>query len=279
MVEYFLTPFLEYAFLRRALIATLAISLSCAPLGVLLILRRMSLMGDALSHAVLPGIAIGYVLTGLWLPALTTGGLIAGLLVAIAGGLVSRHTILTEDASFTGFYLVALALGVLILSVHGGQMNLLHLLFGSVLAVDSSNLLFIALITSLTLVVIAFIYRALIYECFDPLFMRVANPRIMPLHIIFLGLVVMNLVAACQAIGTLMALGMMMLPAITARLWARQVWSLFLLAVIFAIVASYWGLLFSYHYNWPSGPTIVLVGGTFYLISLFCVTRRQVSFN
>jgi zinc/manganese transport system permease protein len=279
MVDYFLTPFLDYAFLRRALVATLAISLSCAPIGVLLILRRMSLMGDALSHAILPGIAIGYLLTGLWLPALTAGGLIAGLLVAIAGGLISRHTILTEDASFTGFYLIALALGVLILSVYGGQINLLHLLFGSVLAVDTTNLLFIAFTTSLTLFTIAFIYRALIYECFDPLFMRIANPRAMLLHIIFLALVVMNLVAACQAIGTLMALGMMMLPAITARLWAKQVWSLFLLAVTFAIVASYCGLLFSYHYNWPSGPTIVLVGGILYLVSLLCVARARISFN
>ncbi|MEI8295592.1 MAG: metal ABC transporter permease [Alphaproteobacteria bacterium] len=279
MLEYFLAPFLDYAFLRRALIATLAISLSCAPIGVLLILRRMSLMGDALSHAVLPGIAIGYLITGLWLPALSAGGLIAGLLVAIAGGLVSRHTILTEDASFTGFYLIALALGVLILSVYGGQMNLLHLLFGSVLAVDTSNLVFIAFTTSLTLFIIAFIYRPLIYECFDPLFMRIASSRAMLLHLIFLALVVMNLVAACQAIGTLMALGMMMLPAITARLWAKQVWSLFLLAIIFAIVASYCGLLFSYHYNWPSGPTIVLMGGVLYIASLLCIARTRVSFN
>lgn len=268
MIDYWLTPFIDYLFLRRALMATFAISLSCAPLGVLLILRRMSLMGDALSHAVLPGIAIGYLMAGLWLPALTLGGIIAGLCVVIISTFISRKTILEEDASFTGLFLVALALGILILSMSGGQMNIMHILFGSILSVDHLNLLFIGGISTFTVALLAITYRPLVYECFDALFMRSIGAKSHLYHFLLMILVVLNLVAACQAMGTLMALGMMMLPAIAARLWARKVWSLFLLAISIAIFSSYLGLVLSYHYNWPSGPTIVLVGGVIYLFSL-----------
>lgn len=268
MYEFLLEPFVEYAFLKRSLLATLGIALSCSPIGVLLVLRRMSLMGDALSHAVLPGIAIGYLFAGMWLPALTLGGMIAGILIALLGGFIARQTILHEDASFTGFYLLSLASGVLILSLKDGNFHITHLLFGSVLAVDQASLLFIAFTTSVTLVTFALIYRPLIYECFDPTFVKMIRIKGSFYHFLYLGLVVLNLVAACQALGTLMALGIMMLPAVTARLWAKQVWSLILLTASIAVFSSYMGLVLSYHYNWPSGPTIIIVAGGAYLTAL-----------
>ena len=130
-------PFAEFAFMRRALVATLALSLSAAPLGVFLTLRRMSLLGDALSHAVLPGVAIGFMLSGLSLTAMALGGVVAGMLVAAIAGLVTRFTALKEDASLAAIYLVALALGVTLISGHGTQLDLLHILFGSALGVDT----------------------------------------------------------------------------------------------------------------------------------------------
>jgi zinc/manganese transport system permease protein len=114
----FLAPF-SYDFMGNALLSCVCLSLSACPMGVLLVLRRMSLMGDALSHAILPGVAIGYILMGLSLPAMSIGGLVVGLLVALAAGLTSRATILREDASFAGFFLISLALGVLIISLRG----------------------------------------------------------------------------------------------------------------------------------------------------------------
>jgi zinc/manganese transport system permease protein len=120
-------PFAEFAFMRRALVATLALSLSAAPLGVFLTLRRMSLFGDALSHAILPGVAIGFMLFGLSLTAMVLGGVVAGMLVAGIAGLVSRTTALKEDASLAAIYLVALALGVSLISSHGTQLDLLHI--------------------------------------------------------------------------------------------------------------------------------------------------------
>src|SRR5258706_5550013 len=121
-------PFVEYSFMRRALIASLALSLGSGPVGVLLMLRRMSLIGDAMSHAVLPGAAVGFLVSGLSLWGMTVGGIAAGLTVAIGAGVVSRHTVLREDATFAGFYLASLALGVLLVSTHGSNIDLLHIL-------------------------------------------------------------------------------------------------------------------------------------------------------
>ena len=276
MYDIFIAPFIDYIFMRRALIACIAIALGCGPLGVLLVLRRMSLMGDALSHAILPGIAVGYLVTGLWLPGLSIGGIVAGLIVAFLSGKISHKTILAEDASFTGFYIISLALGVLILSIKGGNMNLTHFLFGNILAVDHEILVLIALVTTVTLGILAIIYRPLIYECFDPLYVQLMGVKAGFYHAIFMGLVVINLVAACQAMGTLMALGIVMLPAIAARLLTSQVWTAVLTSVFIASISGYFGLVVSYQFNWPSGPTIILFCGIVYLFSLcfYLVTRN-----
>ncbi|HDS2645306.1 TPA: metal ABC transporter permease [Klebsiella aerogenes] len=130
----FFQPFIEFGFMRRALVVCFALSLSTTMLGVLLLLRRMSLMGDALSHAILPGVAAGYLLNGMSLLAMSVGGFIAGIAVALVAGWVSRRTPLKEDASFAGFYLGSLALGVTLVSLRGSSVDLLHLLFGSILA-------------------------------------------------------------------------------------------------------------------------------------------------
>lgn len=271
----FVEPFSDFVFMRRALIASFAISLSCGPLGVLLVLRRMSLMGDALSHAILPGIAIGYLFFGLWLPGLSLGGILVGMIVALVSGTVARKTILHEDATFTAFYLISLSVGVLILSLKGGSMNLTHFLFGSVLAIDELNLIYIASTTTVTMLTLAIIYRPLVYECFDPMFIRLSGTRDALYHHIFLVLVVINLVGACQALGTLMALGIMMLPAITARLLSTQIWSAAIRSVFIAFGCSYLGLVVSYHAGWPSGPTIILLCGIVYLFTLVWLKTKS----
>lgn len=274
--EWFFNPFQQYLFMRRALAACIAIVLSSAPLGVLLIQRRMSLMGEALSHGTLPGIAVAYLIWGMWLPTLTVGGAIAGLLVAFLSHLISQKTILKEDASFSSLYMVALALGILILSLKEGSIRLVHLLFGNVLAVDAASLIFMAIISTMSLVILAIIYRPLIYDCFDPLFMRSLK---LPTHFynfVFLTLVVGNLVASYQALGTLMALGIMMIPAVTARLLSKRLTTIFVNSIVLALCSSYLGLLFSYHFNWPSGPTIILAASVFYLISIAYTILKKI---
>lgn len=270
LYEFLIAPFFEFEFMRRALAAVVFLALSAAPVGVFLVMRRMSLIGDALSHAVLPGAAVGYMIAGLSLPAMGIGGFVAGMLMAFLAGLVSRFTELKEDANFAAFYLSSLAIGVTLVSLGGNSVELLHLLFGSVLSVDVLALKMMAVVASLTVLTLAMMFRPLMLESIDPLFLRAVNGKGGVWHILFLVLVVMNLVAGFQALGTLMSVGLMMLPAISARLWVRNMGALILVSVLGALVCGYAGLLLSYHHsaNIPSGPTIILFCGAWYVISV-----------
>ncbi len=267
--DFLIAPFADYGFMRRALVACLLLGIGSGPIGVLLMLRRMSLVGDAMSHAVLPGAAIGFLAAGGYsLFAMGLGGLVAGLSVSLLSGLVTRTTVLREDASFAAFYLASLALGVLIVSSAGSNRDLLHVLFGSILAIDAPSLELIALITSLSLATLAFIYRPLVVECFDPGFLRSVGGRGGLYHFLFLLLIVLNLIAAFQALGTLMAVGMMMLPAAVAQLWARTLPAMIAISVLTAVASGFVGLIASYHLSLASGPTIVLVAALIYVGSL-----------
>jgi zinc/manganese transport system permease protein len=276
LYDQLISPFIEFGFMRRALVGALALGIGCGPIGTLLVLRRMSLMGDAMSHAVLPGAAIGFLVAGLSLPAMSLGGLIAGLAVALLSGIVTRLTPLREDASFAAFYLISLALGVLIVSTHGSNVDLLHVLFGTILAVDDTALLLVAAITTTTIFVLALIYRPLLLESFDPGFLRSVGVDGAKIHAVFLTLVVLNLVAGFQALGTLMAVGLMMLPAAAARFWAREVWSLATVSTLIACIAGYAGLLLSYDLDLPSGPAIILTAGGLYILSVLFGRRDSI---
>lgn len=268
LYEALVDPFVAFGFMRRALVACLALSIGSGPIGVLLLLRRMSLVGDAMSHAVLPGAAVGFLLAGLSLPAMGLGGLVAGLAVALLSGLVSRTTALREDASFAGFYLTSLAAGVLIVSLRGSNIDLLHVLFGTILAIDDAALYVVGAIASFTVLILAVVYRPLVAECFDPGFMRAVGGRGPLYHLLFLFLVVINLVAGFQALGTLMAVGLMMLPAAAARLWATTLPMLTAVAGVIAFASGLIGLIASFHLGLASGPSIVLVASLFYVVSI-----------
>ena len=263
-----IAPFLEFDFMRRALVATLALALGAAPIGVTLMLRRMSLMGDAMAHAILPGAAVGFLVAGLNLFAMSVGGLIAGLLVALLAGVVARVTELKEDASLAAFFLVSLALGVAIVSARGTNIDLLHFLFGNVLGLDAASLVLIAAISTLSLLILALIWRPLVLECVDPGFLRSISRAGAPVHIAFLGLVVLNLVGGFQALGTLLAVGLMMLPAFTARFWTRDITAMILVAVLTGALSGYVGLLLSFHAGAAAGPAIILVAGALYIGSV-----------
>lgn len=266
--EAVIAPFAEFDFMRRALVGSVALCLGAAPVGVFLVLRRMSLIGDAMAHAILPGAALGFLAAGLSLGAMTAGGLAAGLLVVVLAGLVSRRTGLAEDAAVAGFYLVSLALGVTLVSLRGSQIDVLSLLFGSVLALDDATLVFLAAVSVVSVLTLALMLRALVAECVDPRFLASVSGAGTAVHLIFLALVVLNLVSGFHALGTLMAVGIMMLPAAAARLWTDRLGPMIALALAAALVSCIAGLLLSYHLETPSGPTIILVAGAIHAVSL-----------
>jgi zinc/manganese transport system permease protein len=268
MIEALIQPFAESDTMRRALVALIALSFSAPPIGAFLMLRRMSLMSEALSHAILPGAAVGYLLAGFSLFAMSIGSFAAGLAIVLAAGLVARFTKLHEDASLAAFYVVSLALGVTLVSIKGTDFDLLDLLFGNVLTISSATLILIASIATFSLVLLAILYRPLVVECFDPHYLRSVSRASLPTHFLFLVLVVLNLVGGFQALGTLLAVGIMLLPAVTARFWSEDLSGLIGAAIIAAVVSSILGLLLAYHAKLPVGPVIILVGGTFYLLSI-----------
>jgi zinc/manganese transport system permease protein len=268
MINEVWAPFADYGFMRRALAGCLALSAGAAPLGTILLLRRMSLVGDALSHAILPGAALGYLLFGLSLPAMTAGGLLAGLLVALLSGAVARRTALREDASFAGLYLISLALGVLLISLRGSNIDLLHVLFGSVLALDDPTLLLTASIATVSLLALALVYRPLIVECFDPGFLRMQGRQGELAHAVFMLLLVLNLVGGFHSLGTLMAVAFVVLPAAAARFWVHSVSQQMALSIGVAVLGSIVGLLLSFHAGIPASAAITLSLGGLYALSL-----------
>ena len=264
-----IAPFADIDVMRRALVATFALSFSAAPIGVFLMLRRMSLIGDALSHAILPGAAIGFLIAGLSVFAMAGGGLIAGFLITIGAGLIARATPIKEDASLAAFFLISLALGVVIVSAKGNDEDLVHFLFGSVMTITGSALLLIAAIASVSLVAFALIWRPLILECVDPGFLRsVSRFGGGGAHIAFLALVVLNLVGGFLVLGTLLAVGIMMIPAFIARFWARDITGMIAVAIGSAMISGYAGLVVSHSAALPAGPTIILTAGVLYALSV-----------
>ena len=155
LYENLVQPFVEFGFMRRALVASLALAVGGSSIGVFLILRRMSLMGDALAHALLPGAALGFLVGGLSLPAMSLGGFLAGIVTALASGIIARFSNMREDASVAAAYLTAMALGVLIVSMRGSAVDLMNILFGAILAVDDAALYLVVSTATLTLVGLA----------------------------------------------------------------------------------------------------------------------------
>src|SRR5258708_15265579 len=187
-------PFSEYAFMRSALVACMALAVASGPLGTLLLLRRMGLVGDVLSHAVMPGAAVGFALAGSALAALSVGGLFTGIAVILLMILCTRFGAQREDARLAAFYFASIGVGVLIVSLRGTNLDLMHVLLGTVLAIDVPALILVVAIASVVVAVLALIFRPLAIQSFDPAFLRTLGTSDSAYRAIFLMLVVLDLV-------------------------------------------------------------------------------------
>ena len=266
-------PFESLAFMRTALVACVALALTNGAVGTLLVLRRMSLDGDVLGHAVMPGAAIGFLYAGPSPTWMSLGGLASGLGVAALAGLVTRERA-RREAGLAVFYLAAVSLGVVLVAWRGSNVDVVRVLFGTVLAIDRPALLQIAAVGSVILPAIAILYRPLAVGAVDPAFLRAVGTR-MPYGGMFLVLVVLALVANFQAFGTLLAVGPLLLPAAAARCWGLGAAASMALAIGIGLAASVAGLLASYHGNLPSGPAIVLAAGLLFAASLLAAAFWQ----
>lgn len=275
--DWLIAPFAEFGFMRRALAGSFALSLSAPLVGVFLMLRRMSLTGDAISHGILPGVALGYLVAGFSLLAMTFGGLVAGLAVALLATLVARTTVQREDASLAAFYLISLALGVVLISTRGSNVDLTSVLFGNVLGLDDRAIVTIGVVATVTLFGLAVILRPLVVDTLDPGFLRTVAGSGGIVHLALVALVVLNLVAGFTALGTLLAVGLMILPAAASRFWARDLTPMLILAPLIALAACVSGLLISFYADLPSGPAIILCAGALYVISMLAGPQGAVA--
>ena len=260
---------LAFDFMQRALVSTSVLSVSVAPVGAFLVLRRLSLAGEAMAHAIVPGIVIAFVLFGLSVSSMITGGMIAGIAVALGTSVLARRTLIREDASLASLYLIALALGIFILSAAGSAIPLKSFLFGSALGVGDDTLILIGSTATITLLSFAVMLRPLITATFDPMFFQSQSKQAGLVQHWFMFLLVLNLLAAFKSLGTLMAVGLMILPATAARYWVSTITYYLMLTFVFALLSCWTGLILSFYLdNVPTGPAIVLVAGSLFLISL-----------
>ncbi len=265
---------LGYEFMRRGLLSAALLGVSGGLLGCVLVLRRLALMGDALSHSLLPGVAAAWLLFGTSTTALFFGGLVAGLLTALGSALLSRLTRVKEDAAFGSLFIVFFGLGVALISKLPTRLNLSDFLFGNVLGVGPSDLWLAGLVSLVTVAAFVVFFRSILLETFDPVFHRATGGRGGLVHLGFLTLTVLNLVAAMQTMGIVLALGLFLLPAVSAYLWCDRFLSMLLVSVALALFGSMLGILISFHAGLASGAAVVLCLGVIFIGSALLSPRH-----
>lgn len=252
-MEYLTEP-LSHGFLVRGLLGGLLVALPCAVLSVFVVWRRMSFMGDALSHSVLPGIVLAYVV-GI---SLFWGALAAALLAALGIGFISRRGHLNEDAAigviFAGFF----ALGLLLLNRVVTFADLKHILFGNILSVSSKDLLMMSAVTLVVLLLSLFSMKEIVTASFDPSHAQAIGLSPELVRHLLLILLALTIVAATQTVGVVLVLALMVTPGAAASLVARSLGRIMLVSILLSILATFCGFYISYYGDFSSGPAIVL---------------------
>ncbi|MEI6322664.1 MAG: metal ABC transporter permease [bacterium] len=270
LISQLLEPF-GYAFMQRALLSCALIGFTNGFLGTFIILRRQALLADALSHSLLPGVAVAAIFVGLSPGGLILGGLIAALLVALGGQMLARNSRLKDETAVASLYIVAFAVGVVLIRFSRVKVDLTHFLFGNILGVSDGDLWISYLTAFITLTGLAVFQRPLLLTLFDATVARASGIRVRWLETGLLALTVLGLVASLQAVGVLLSLGLLILPAATAYLltdsFPRMLWG----GAVIGLLGSVSGLFLSFFANIPSGPCIILLLalflGTAYIFS------------
>lgn len=261
----FVEHLFTYQFLNRALITSIIVGIVCGTVGSLIVLRGLSLMGDAMSHAVLPGVALSF-LFGI---PMFIGALITGMIASIFIGYITSSSKTKPDAAIGISFTVFLASGIIIISLINTTTDLYHILFGNLLAITNSAFLTTIVIGSIVLILIIIFYRPLMISTFDPTFSRMSGLNTTLLHYFVMLLLSLVTVASIQTVGIILVVALLITPASTAFLISKKLYSMMIIASLISVISSIVGLYYSYIYNIPSGATIVLCTFVIYIITLF----------
>ena len=266
----FITALGKYDFLQSALLTAVMVGVMSGIIGSFIILRGMSLMGDAISHAVLPGVAIAYML-GI---NILLGASVFGILAAILIGFVASHSKIKTDTSigivFSAFY----ALGFILISMAESTTNLHHILFGNILAVSDSDIMTTAVVLALVILFVSIFYKELLVTSFDETYAKTYGLKTQVIHYALMLVLTLVTVSALQTVGIILVVAMLITPAATAFLWTDRLSTMLYLSAGVGVVSSVTGLYLSYTFNWASGPAIVLVAAMLFAVS-FVVSPKQ----
>lgn len=264
-------PF-EYAFMQRALLTALLVGGVCGLLSPFVVLKRWSLLGDAISHAVLPGVAIAY-LVG-W--PFFIGAFIAGTLTALAIAALERHTLLKSDAAMGLMFTAAFALGVVIIGKVATNTHLMHILFGNVLGVSAEHLLLTLVSAVIVVTVVWLAYRALLIYTFDSTQAHGLGYNTAVIHYGLIVLITLTIVASLETVGIILVVAMLITPGATARLLTNSLPSMIMVSIGSGVIAAVIGLYGSFYYDLASGAAIVLVSTGLFLLALLLSPRHGV---
>jgi len=260
----------KYDFLQSALLTAIMVGIMSGIIGSFIILRGMSLMGDAISHVVLPGVAVAYIFGFNILIGASVFGVLAALLI---GFVASRSKIKTDTSIgvvFSAFY----ALGFILISMAESSTNLHHILFGNILAVSDSDIMTTAVVLGIVILFVVIFYKELLVTSFDETYAQTYGLKVQVIHYALMLVLTLVTVSALQTVGIILVVAMLITPAATAFLWTDKLMTMLILSASVGVVSSITGLYFSYTFNWASGPAIVLVAAMLFALS-FIFSPKQ----
>ncbi|EIX6319096.1 metal ABC transporter permease [Staphylococcus pseudintermedius] len=256
----FVQHLFEYQFLSRAMLTAILVGVVCGVVGCLIILRGLSLMGDAMSHAVLPGVALSFLMN---IP-MFIGAMVTGMLSSIMIGYISETSKTKKDAAIGITFTTFLALGIVLISVIHSATDLYHILFGNILAITQSAFHTTLAVSIVVLALILILYRPLKMSTFDPTFSRMSGLNTTMIHYFVMLLLALVIVASVQTVGVILVVALLITPASTAFLFTKKLSTMMIVSSIFSVISSTLGIYMSFKLNLPSGAVIVLISAVLY---------------
>ncbi|EGQ3562067.1 metal ABC transporter permease [Staphylococcus pseudintermedius] len=256
----FVQHLFEYQFLSRAMLTAILVGVVCGVVGCLIILRGLSLMGDAMSHAVLPGVALSFLMN---IP-MFIGAMVTGMLSSIMIGYISEASKTKNDAAIGITFTTFLALGIVLISVIHSATDLYHILFGNILAITQSAFHTTLAVSIVVLALILILYRPLKMSTFDPIFSRMSGLNTTMIHYFVMLLLALVIVASVQTVGVILVVALLITPASTAFLFTKKLSTMMIVSSIFSVISSTLGIYMSFKLNLPSGAVIVLISAVLY---------------
>lgn len=265
MLEALIEP-LQYSFMQRSLVIAVLVGIICAVVGSYLMVQRLALLGDAISHSVLPGLAIAFMIGA----DIFVGAFIAGVLSTVVITLIRTRSPIKEDAAMGIVFSAFFALGITLITIiqKDNKIDLNHFLFGNILGVTFDEVRNTAIISAIVVTVVVLLYKELLFYTFDPLGAQAAGLPVNLLNFGLMVLIALTIVASLTAVGVILVLALLITPGATAYLLVKRLNQMMILGAVIGIVASISGMYISYFFNLPSGPAIVLVASAFFTLAL-----------